>query len=119
MNIEGVIRALEETNHTTIAEQLRAIPAGMTLGDKWEPLLIDNAAKLEMNPKEIQEFLIRDVWENRFNLELETNLVAQGASNSLLNTPFDLVTWSSGPNGKNELCNGDDIVLQPPIHRNR
>lgn len=114
-NVERAIRLLEEANHATIAEQLRGISAGMTLHDKWELLLVDDAGRLGMESKDIREVLCRDAWGNRFNLDFKTNLVASGASAALLNSTFDLAVWSSGPNGSNEFGNGDDVVLRSPV----
>jgi hypothetical protein len=114
-NVERAIRLLEEANHATIAEQLRGISGGTTLQDKWELLLVDDAGKLEMESNNIREVLCRDAWGNRFNLDFKTNLVASGASAALLNSTFDLIVWSSGPNGSNEFGNGDDVVFPSPV----
>jgi hypothetical protein len=35
------------------------------------------------------------------------------ASTNLTSSRFDIAVWSSGPNGTNELGEGDDIVLSP------
>lgn len=113
-NVERAIRLLEEANHATIAEQMRGISSGTTLQDKWELLLVDDAGRLEMESKDIREVLCRDAWGNRFNVDFKTNLTTRGASATLLNSTFDFVVWSSGPNGSNELGNGDDLVLPSP-----
>jgi hypothetical protein len=112
--VERAIRLLEEANHTTIGDQLRGISGGTTLQDKWELLLVDHAGRLKMESKDIRDVLCRDTWGNRFNVESKTNLITHGASRALLNASFDLVVFSSGPNGSNEFGNGDDVVFSPP-----
>jgi hypothetical protein len=64
-----------------------------------------------MEAKDIREFLCRDAWGHPFKVDFKTNLVAHEASAALLNGTFDLVVWSSGPNGSNECGYGDDLVL--------
>lgn len=102
---------LEEKNQATISEQLLGISGGTTLQDKWERLLVEEAGWVRMEPEEIRKAFCFDAWGRRLNLDFKTNLVAKGASASLLSNTFDVVIWSSGPNGTNELGNGDDIDI--------
>jgi hypothetical protein len=113
-NVCSTIQVLEEANHTTIGQQLRGIAGDATLQRKWELLLLDDAGRLQMEEKDIREFLCRDGYGNLFNVDFTTNVVAHAGSASLTNTPFDVVVWSSGRNGTNEFGNGDDVVWSPP-----
>lgn len=51
----------------------------------------------------------RDGWGNPFNVDYTTNLtgLSESLSNSL--SKYPIVVWSSGPNGMDERCLGDDI----------
>jgi hypothetical protein len=113
-NVHRAIQVLEEANRATIGEQLRGIPGDATLQRKWELLLLDDAGTLEMEAKDIREFLCCDGYGNLFNVDFTTNVVAHRASPGLTNTACDVVVWSSGRNGTNEFGNGDDVVWLPP-----
>lgn len=113
-HVYSVIQALEEANHATIGEQLRGISGDAPLQRKWELLLLDDAGRLEMEAKDIREFLCRDGYGNLFNVDFRTNVVAHGAVPALTKTAYDVVVWSSGRNGTNEFGNGDDVVWLPP-----
>ena len=112
-NVQRAIQVLEEANRATIGQQLRGV-SGDTLQRKWELLLLDDAGRLQMEDKDIREFLCRDGYGNLFNVDFTTNVVAHGASPGLTNTACDVVVWSSGRNGTNEFGNGDDVVWSPP-----
>jgi hypothetical protein len=112
--VQYAVRTLEDANHETIAGQLREISRGSTLQEKWEILLWDNAAKLDIRTNTIRQSLCFDYWGNRFNVELKANLGSETISKALSQSPFDVAIWSSGANGTNEFGNGDDVVLLLP-----
>ncbi|MCO5053107.1 MAG: hypothetical protein M9920_12480 [Verrucomicrobiae bacterium] len=113
-NVQRAIQVLEEANRATIGQQLHGISGDTTLQRKWELLLLEDAGRLQMEEKDIREFLCRDGYGNLLNVDFTTNVVAHGASPGLTSTACDVVVWSSGRNGTNEFGNGDDVVWSPP-----
>jgi hypothetical protein len=115
-NIEKAIRLLEKENHATIGEQLRYFTGGDTVQKKWELLLVDDAGRLEMSPRDIRNFLCRDAWGNSFNVELKSNLTNGVSFKMTGGSISDIVIWSSGPDGINQFGGGDDIITPTPIN---
>jgi hypothetical protein len=117
--VDYVIRLLEDENDSSIGAQLQRIHEGSTLEEKWEHLLVDHGAMLEIDPDDLQvkDRLCRDGFGNLFNLSFKTDIITNGASSALKAMPYDVVVWSNGPNGTNELGKGDDIVLVPYVGR--
>jgi hypothetical protein len=74
--------------------------------------MLDAAARDGIDRKFALEQWCHDGYGNLFNVDFKTNLVARGAPPPLTNISLDVLVWSSGANGTNELGNGDDIA--PP-----
>lgn len=106
------ISILEERNSASIGSQLMKVSGNSSLHQKWEQLLVNEILDEQFDREYIQRVLCSDAYGNRFNVELKENLMAAKGVEKLLSTPFDVVIWSSGPNGSNELGKGDDIVFQ-------
>ena len=115
LQVKFAMRMLEEAHGMSIGEQLRCISGGANLQEKWELLVSNNASLLGRDPSRICEWLCYDGWGNRFNVEFKTNLlsrkVSQELRQALRNSGFDVMIWSSGPNGTNDFGYKDDIVL--------
>lgn len=72
-------------------------------------LFLKNKIQKKYNEEDFEKYYRKDVWGNPFNVDYTTNLI--GLSESLSNSlsKFSIAVWSSGPNGIDERCLGDDI----------
>ena len=107
------MRILEADKSLNIDVQVdKADSRAITLQEKWAQLLLREAATLNASPEVIYSVLCRDAYGNLFNVEFKTNLISMSdVSSALRHIRFNLIVWSSGPNGINEYGKGDDVVL--------
>lgn len=72
-------------------------------------LFLKNKIRKNYNEENYEKYYRKDVWGNPFNVDYTTNLtgLSESLSNSL--SKFSIAVWSSGPNGIDERCLGDDI----------
>jgi len=110
-NVYYTMRLLQTDNQQGIVEQLQAVTNTGTLQDKWVRLMREAVAHSGSSSNAAMEQLCYDGYGRVFNVELRTNLIARGASQSLTNIDFPVVVWSSGLNGVNEFGFGDDVAL--------
>jgi hypothetical protein len=110
-NVYYTMRLLQEDSRLGIVEQLQGVTNAVTLQNKWVQWMIEATNQSGIDTNAAREQFCHDGYGRLFNVELRTNLIAQGASRSLTNIDFPVVVWSSGFNALDERGFGDDIFL--------
>ena len=105
-------RTLEQSRHKSIAEVFEEVKPGASLDDKWKSLVLEIATEERFPPKLFEEQMCKDGYGRLWNIERRSVLIGRGASTNLTKCAFEIVFWSSGPNGINEFGRGDDVVLK-------
>ena len=72
-------------------------------------LFLKSKIQKNYNEEDFEKYYKKDVWGTPFNVDYTTNLtgLSESLSNSL--SKYPIAVWSSGPNGIDERCLGDDI----------
>lgn len=103
-HVAYVIAILEEESQTDLSEQLRD-------STNIHEIVFSKLLELVVNEGTAIEQLCYDGYGRQFSIGIKSNLVARGASPALVSARSDIIVWSSGIDGQDDLGWGDDIVL--------
>ncbi len=108
IQIQSAVNALESKNKINISNLIENEYKESELKVN-EKLFILIKNKNDYNEEYFEEYYKKDDWGTLFNVDYTTNLtgLSESLSNSL--SKYPIVVWSSGPNGIDERCLGDDI----------
>jgi hypothetical protein len=67
--------------------------------------------EVSMTTTNLREPLVLDAWDHPLNFAYRTNLPEWGLVGSFRTKTNAIIIWSSGPNGRNEYGQGDDVIL--------
>ncbi|MCK9314990.1 MAG: hypothetical protein M0Q48_02455 [Verrucomicrobia bacterium] len=110
IQIQSAVNALESKNKATIDNLIENEYKELKLKvNEKLSLLIKNEIYNNYNEEDFEKYYKKDDWGTPFNVDYTTNLtgLSESLSNSL--SKFSIAVWSSGPNGIDERCLGDDI----------
>jgi hypothetical protein len=110
--IYRAIRDIENDRHERIDLQLEKTHGSNDLSGKLLKLLEREIQASNMTASNATKEFKLDGFGNPFNMELRKNLSSKKISTSLSSSNFELLVWSSGPNGINEFGFGDDVVYE-------
>jgi hypothetical protein len=96
-------------------EVLSLLRPDMTDGkeDRLGQFLMREKASLQPMQEDDIRKLVVDGWGHSFNLAKRADVALRDPASPLLRFPGDILVWSSGPDGTNQLGRGDDVVYTP------
>lgn len=110
IQIQSAINALESKNKINIENLIENEykESELKVNEKLFLLIKDKIEK-DYNEEYFEKYYKKDDWGTLFNVDYTTNLtgLSESLSNSL--SEYPIAVWSSGSNGVDERCLGDDI----------